>query len=80
MTITQQVNSKKAAKAIVNKVYEADKNGGMFTNKTSFGFTGSVLTAFAQKNETGYVVEVSSSYYTENSINEIINNPQGEKQ
>lgn len=72
MTIIKQVNSKKEAKEIVDKVYNADKIGGMFTNKNSFGFSGSVLTAYAQKNEDGYVVEVSSSYYTESSINQII--------
>lgn len=71
MKIYKQVPSQRKAKAIISKVYEADRQGGLIKN--GLGFSGSVLTAIATKNNDGYVVEISSGYFTETTLNEIVN-------
>jgi hypothetical protein len=62
-TIIVTTNSKKEAKKLLAKVYEADRQGGYTNNKTAF--SGSVLTAQITDDNS---VKIQSGYYQETSL------------
>ena len=70
-----QVRSLQEAKDIVSKIYDADKSGGMIKGKKgnkTWGFSGSAISAIVNKKNDVYDIEISSSFYCESSIKNII--------
>jgi hypothetical protein len=69
--ITKTVTSRRQAKKIIDKCYNADHQGGL--NNNGMSFCGSVITANATKEGNYFTVVVSSNYYVESSLEKIIN-------
>jgi hypothetical protein len=61
--LTIKVESKKQAQVILNKCYDADRNGGFGEDKKAKWFAGSVITANFVKGSSE--VSITSNYYDE---------------